>query len=293
MTIEPVTTSTLAICAQHTAFELWTEGIDRWWPRERTIGGAAHVAEVVLEARPGGRLYERWHDGSEHDWGRVETVEAPGRLALAWCRHRDGGRTDVVIEFVPEGPVTTRVRITHTGWDRLTDGATERAGYQPGPGALWGQAFAGFGAAALDPGVHRFFATRANNATWQHLDPLDVAAALHHAHAAAYHWAAIGTAENEARAAWLVSHVYAVAGWAAPARFFADRCLAVTLEHGLVDFDLAYAHEGVARAAACAGDLDTARSHRDAAARVIIAEAEDREIFEGDLASEPWYGLSG
>ena len=72
----------------------------------------------------------------------------------------------------------------------------------------------------------------------------------------------------------------------------ADQCAATCAAAGLDDFDLAYAHEARARALACLGRLDEARIERKAAWAVDIADAEDRSIFEGDLAAEPWFGLS-
>jgi hypothetical protein len=60
---------------------------------------------------------------------------------------------------------------------------------------------------------------------------------------------------------------------------------------GLEDFDLAYAFEARARALACLGRLDEARVDRKAAGAVDIVDAEDRSIFEADLAAEPWFGL--
>jgi hypothetical protein len=145
-----------------------------------------------------------------------------------------------------------------------------------------------------NPEIHRYFGRTANNATWALLDadPRDDALVLDTVHASAYHWRSVGTAANHARADWMCSHVYAVIGWAAPARMYADRCMAACLEHGIGDFDLAYAHEAVARAAAAAGDLETARRERALAlvAGEAIANEEDKRIFDGDIDTGPWYG---
>jgi hypothetical protein len=112
------------------------------------------------------------------------------------------------------------------------------------------------------------------------------------AYASAYHWsrAAGRTPANEARSEWMLSHVQAVLGRAGLAQHHAERCLAVVDAAGLQDFDRAYAHEALARAAAAAGQLDVARRERAAAAAVPIADEEDRKIFVDDLAAEPWYG---
>ena len=61
---------------------------------------------------------------------------------------------------------------------------------------------------------------------------------------------------------------------------------------GLADFDLAYAHEVRARALACLGRLEEAEAELAAARAVPIADDEDRQIVDGDLAAGPWFGLA-
>jgi hypothetical protein len=144
----------------------------------------------------------------------------------------------------------------------------------------------------------RSFAVAANQLTWRLLElgdrrtPAQSEDMVHAAHASAWHWRRVGNELNEARAEWLCSHVYAVLGRAEPAVVHAGRSLVVCEANGIGDFDLAYAHEGVARAAACAGDLETARKHVRLAEEAAegIAEAEDRAWFDKDLAAGPWYG---
>jgi hypothetical protein len=63
------------------------------------------------------------------------------------------------------------------------------------------------------------------------------------------------------------------------------------MTHGLVDFDLAYAHEATARALACTGDAQAAADHLAAAREVEIADAEDKAQVDSDLAAGPWFGL--
>ena len=111
-------------------------------------------------------------------------------------------------------------------------------------------------------------------------------------HTSAWHWKQIGAPENHARADWMCSHAYAVLGHGALARLFADRTLRICDDHGIGDFDRAYAHEAGARAAAACGDLAEARRLRVLArdAGDAIADAEDRAIFTGDLDAGPWFG---
>ncbi len=65
----------------------------------------------------------------------------------------------------------------------------------------------------------------------------------------------------------------------------ADRCLALCVEHGLADFDLAYAHEARARALHDLGRGDEARAAWRAARSVEVADPEDRAIVEADFAA--------
>jgi hypothetical protein len=55
-----------------------------------------------------------------------------------------------------------------------------------------------------------------------------------------------------------------------------------------------YAAEAMARALACAGDLDQAATwhSRATAAGATVADDEDRQIFTDDLATGPWFGLN-
>lgn len=145
--------------------------------------------------------------------------------------------------------------------------------------------------------AHNAFAKECNNATYRLLAKEDRTAAetetmIDMAHAAKYHWAeGGGTPTNQVRADYLCSRAYAFAGRSEPALHHARRALAKAEELGLTDFDLAYVHEAMARALACAGDTDAARAELALATAVAIADAEDKEIIDADLAMPPWYGL--
>jgi hypothetical protein len=109
-------------CAPDHAFSVWTSKIGSWWPRDHTVSGDA--AEVVLEAGPGGRIYERTAAGTQHEWGEVTVWEPPRRLSYLWHIGRERATaTEVAITFVDEGGTRTRVEIEHTGWEALGDEA--------------------------------------------------------------------------------------------------------------------------------------------------------------------------
>jgi hypothetical protein len=144
--------------------------------------------------------------------------------------------------------------------------------------------------------MHRAQAIAANNSVWELLDAAtpDVTELLSRAYAASYHWAraANRTAENSARASWLLSRCHVVLGHGDLALHHAAECAAAVADAGLRDFDLGYAHEARARALAALGRDDEARAELDAARSVEVVDAEDRQIFESDLASPPWFGLT-
>lgn len=146
--------------------------------------------------------------------------------------------------------------------------------------------------------AHKAFAKECNNATYRLLNkanrsPAETAAMIDMAHAARYHWGeGGGTATNQVRADYLCSRAYAFAGRSEPALHHARHAMTEAEASGLDDFDLAYVHEAMARALACAGDVEAARAELAIARGVAIADAEDKEIFDGDVATQPWYGVS-
>jgi len=144
--------------------------------------------------------------------------------------------------------------------------------------------------------LHRAQAIAANNSVWELLDAEqpDTTELLGRAYAASYHWArAAGrTPANAARASWLLSRCHAVLGHGELALHHADECASVVAASALDDFDLGYSHEARARALAVLGRLDDASIELAAARATTIADDQDREVFESDLAAPPWFGLT-
>jgi hypothetical protein len=116
--IEPLRLQFTVDCPAEHAFHVWTERIGTWWPADHTVSGEDDL-EVVLERRPGGRIYERTAAGVEHEWGEVIAWEPPVRFVYLWHLRRDRtDATEVEIRFHPDG-TGTRVEIEHRGWERL------------------------------------------------------------------------------------------------------------------------------------------------------------------------------
>jgi uncharacterized protein YndB with AHSA1/START domain len=116
-------TATVARCevvveaAQARAFELFTDGQTRWWPKTHHIGEQP-LEEAVIEPRAGGRWFERAADGSECDWGHVRVWDPPARIVLVWqlsgeWAYDEALDTEVEVRFTAEGPERTRVALEH------------------------------------------------------------------------------------------------------------------------------------------------------------------------------------
>ena len=147
---------------------------------------------------------------------------------------------------------------------------------------------------SIEPDQQRQLAVDLFNGVWALLEQPDRTRAdddrmLHAAHASRYHWEAVGEPVNLVRGEWQCSRVYAMLGRAEPALHHARRCLELCQEHGIGDFDLAFAYEALARGYALAGDAQRVRETLDLAqeAGERIAEDDDRDLFERDLASIP------
>jgi hypothetical protein len=140
--------------------------------------------------------------------------------------------------------------------------------------------------------THRKFAVEAFNHTWDLIDKTDrsqeeIDRMINTAHASRYHWEIAGEAVNIVRGEWQVSRVYAILNRAEPSLYHAKRCLEVTLDNGLKDFDLAFAYESMARAYSVAGDeIETKKFiTRAEKAGQMIKDQEDKDYFFSELSN--------
>jgi uncharacterized protein YndB with AHSA1/START domain len=112
----PVKKTLLVAATPQRAFDVFTAGFDRWWPRTHSIGEAP-LQTAVIEGRPGGRWYGLLENGREDPWGEVIAWEPPTRVLLAWRIGADWKYdpellTEVEVVFTPEGE-GTRVNLEH------------------------------------------------------------------------------------------------------------------------------------------------------------------------------------
>jgi hypothetical protein len=144
----------------------------------------------------------------------------------------------------------------------------------------------------LQPDDQRRLAADLFNLVWRYMErptrtPEENDVMLHAAHASRYHWGAVGAPVNFARGEWQVSRVYAVLRRAEPALHHARRCLEICERHAIGDFDLAFAHEALARAHAVAGHAAERDRHLILARQAAegIRADDDRELLLNDLAT--------
>jgi hypothetical protein len=137
---------------------------------------------------------------------------------------------------------------------------------------------------------HKKIARETNNTIWSALDNPEstmdeLEEALHMAHTSHYHWSKVGTAINAARADYMISRVTSAMQWGEPALYHAKRCLEITEETGIGDFDLAFAYEAIARAYVVMGDKQNCIKYKELAQGAIaeIKDEEDRKICQGEL----------
>jgi uncharacterized protein YndB with AHSA1/START domain len=238
--------------------------------------------------------------------GVIEELDPPHRLVMTWHVLYDAamseeppGRVEWIVE--PVGDSLTRLRLEHgdlarspltwanvkDGWEYVLDGlktVLETGESLPPITATL---------PTLDDAAgewHRAQAMECNNSTWEMIEaertPANDEEMLRRAYASSYHWARAvrrGPA-NEARGAWLLAKVQLLVGQPELSLRYADQCMAVCREHGLADFDLAYAHEALARALKALGDDIAAAQSWEMAKSVPISDAEDQAILDADLA---------
>ena len=116
---------------------------------------------------------------------------------------------------------------------------------------------------------------------------------VHAAHASQYHWSVVGAPENRARGEWLVSHVYALLKCGESAVHHALASFDICTDNNIGGFDIAYAHEALARAYAALNETDNCHKHSALALEFgeKIENEKDKKIFFSDLKNEPWFGM--
>ena len=81
--IKPVEKQIKVRLNQEAAFQLFTEGLGRWWPLSSYSVGMAKAESCRMEGQVGGRIYEVMESGEESEWGRVTEWDPPENVGTA------------------------------------------------------------------------------------------------------------------------------------------------------------------------------------------------------------------
>lgn len=141
---------------------------------------------------------------------------------------------------------------------------------------------------------HRWFAVECNNRGWDLVNQAQRTEAedremLAAAYAAALHWSKVGQPINDARAASLLASAHAQLGHGDLAMTQAKRYLTFCQRDTCEDWDVAFAHAGLAEAAAATGDATLHAEHHRLAQRAgeAIADDEERNVFLSEFRRVP------
>jgi uncharacterized protein YndB with AHSA1/START domain len=115
----PVRKSLTVKASPERAFEVFTTGMDTWWPREHHIGKSP-MKKCIVEGRVGGRCYSEQMDGTDCEWGSVLAWDPPRRFVMAWQITTKweyepdlAKSSEVEVRFTPLGDGRTRVDLEH------------------------------------------------------------------------------------------------------------------------------------------------------------------------------------
>jgi hypothetical protein len=142
--IAPVRKSIVVQASPARAFEVFTAGIDRWWPKSHGIG-TAPVRESIIEPFVGGRWYTRCEDDTDVVVGHVRVWQPAERFVVSWEINaawkpdaRVAYASEVEVQFRAEGAAATRVDLEHRNFERMgpEPGATMRSQVDGGWPAL-------------------------------------------------------------------------------------------------------------------------------------------------------------
>ena len=122
----------------------------------------------------------------------------------------------------------------------------------------------------------RRLAGQANNRAWSLSEQASRSAAedeemLNAAHAAMYFWSIVGNANNQAHAAQLLAHTYAMVKQPKPASHYLDKCLPMLAGESAKPWERAMAHAVAANVASAGGNTQDHKRHYQEATRLTAA----------------------
>jgi uncharacterized protein YndB with AHSA1/START domain len=123
--IAPVRKTLVIEASPERTFEVFTAGIDRWWPKTHTLGSTPLVRSVI-EPFVGGRWYSVHADGSQVTVGHVRAWQPGVRLVLGWEISADwkpearvAFSSEVEVRFIAIASGRTRLELEHRHFERM------------------------------------------------------------------------------------------------------------------------------------------------------------------------------
>jgi uncharacterized protein YndB with AHSA1/START domain len=126
--IAPIRRTIVIEASPERTFEVFTAGIDRWWPKSHSLASSPLVRSVI-EPFVGGRWYTIHEDGSQATVGHVRVWQPGVRLVVGWEIGGDwkpdarvAFTSEVEVRFMVEPGGRTRLELEHRNFERM--GAT-------------------------------------------------------------------------------------------------------------------------------------------------------------------------
>ncbi len=129
--VPPVIKTIIHAGSPEDAFDRFTRGIGTWWPLStHSLGGPGNALSVQFgRLEVGGRLLERWRSGEPHARGTIVDIRRPSFICFTWHVGRQEDTAQLIeLTFDPNEDGTTKVKLTHSGWERLGDKASDARG---------------------------------------------------------------------------------------------------------------------------------------------------------------------
>jgi len=147
--LAPIIRTIVVPCSQETAFGIFVNEMDSWWPLGKftvsAMGGEA-AKSIRVEAKQGGRIVEIGPDGTEHQWGTIKSFEPHGFISMDFHIPQPTevvkSRSLVEVRFTVLGTQQTQVELTQSNWEAFGERAKMmQGGYGMGWTVIFEQAF--------------------------------------------------------------------------------------------------------------------------------------------------------
>jgi len=127
--LEPLVKTIDVPCDQATAFDVFINKMDSWWPLGKFTLSAMKgepATGIRVDARPDGQIVEIGAGGVETLWGTIKEYDPSDYLSMdfhipAPGHEEVGERTLVEVRFTSLGDNSTRLELTQSNWQALGD----------------------------------------------------------------------------------------------------------------------------------------------------------------------------